>query len=539
MSKAAAPQAPDLSRAVQNPALLEAALALMDNRLHDAEPLLRSHLKRDPFDVAAIRMMAELAGRIGRFVDAENLLRRALELAPGFTPARSNLANLLYRQGRPSDAIIELDHILEFDPENHGLANLKAAASGRIGDYDEAIALYDVILKAQPNQEKIWMSFGHVLKTVGRLDDSVTAYRRALAIRPSYGEVWWSLANLKTVSFSDGDIDVMASHATADDVADDDTFHLEFALGKALEDRAQWAASFEHYARGNAMRRAALEVDPDSNAKQIKRHATIISTPFFIERAQQGCASDAPIFIIGMPRAGSTLIEQILASHSQIEGTQELPDIAMMSAQIAKDEGQYVQAMTKLSPERRRELGEEYLQRTRIHRKTVKPRFIDKMPNNWLNVAFIHLILPNAKIIDARRHPMDCGFSNFRQHFARGQSFAYSLDDIGEYYLDYVGFMKAFDEALPGRVHRVIHEQLVDDTETEVRRLLTYLEVPFEESCLRFWENKRAVQTPSAEQVRRPINRDGADRWVHYEEWLGPLKAALGPVLEAYPGVPE
>lgn len=532
------PLAPDFSRAVQNPKLMEAALALLDNRLHDAEPLLRAHLKSDPFDVAAIRMMAELAGRIGRFVDAENLLRRAVELAPGFTAARSNLASLLYRQGRPTEAIAELDQILEFDPDNLGLANLKAAASGRIGDYDEAIALYDIILAAQPNQEKIWMSFGHVLKTVGRLEDSVAAYRRALAIRPSFGEVWWSLANLKTVTFSDGDIDVMTAHAETLDISDEDRFHLEFALGKSLEDRAEWATSFTHYSRANALRRAKLEIDPEANTKQIDRHTSIISERFFEERATGGCSSDAPIFVLGMPRAGSTLIEQILASHSQIEGTQELPDIAMLSQQLAKNEGQYAEAIRKLSPDRRRELGDEYLKRTKIHRKTDKPHFVDKMPNNWLNVAFIHLILPNAKIIDARRHPMDCCFSNFRQHFARGQSFAYSLEDIGHYYRDYVGFMQQIDQALPGRVHRVIHEHLVDDTEAEVRRMLAYLALPFEEDCLRFWENKRAVQTPSAEQVRRPINRDGADRWQHYEEWLMPLKDALGPVLGAYPDVP-
>lgn len=534
-----APQAPDFSRAVQNPQLIEAALALLDNRLHDAEPLLRAHLKRDPFDVAAIRMMAELAGRIGRFVDAENLLRRALELAPGFTAARSNLASLLYRQGRPTDAITELDKILEYDPENLGLANLKAAASGRIGDYDEAIALYEVILKAQPTQEKIWMSFGHVLKTVGRVDDSVAAYRRALALRPGFGEVWWSLANLKTVTFTNADIDVMTRQANTGSISDEDRFHIEFAMGKALEDRAQWAASFEHYSRANAQRRAKLEIDPESNAAQIERQASIISARFFADHGEGGCSSDAPIFILGMPRAGSTLIEQILASHSQIEGTQELSDIAMLSQQVAQGEGKYADAMINLSPQRRLQLGNEYLQRTEVHRKTGKLRFIDKMPNNWLHVAFIHLILPNAKIIDARRHPMDCGFSNFRQHFARGQSFSYSLEDIGHYYKAYVGFMKRFDEALPGRIHRVVHEQLVDDIESEVRGMLTYLDLPFEQNCLRFWENKRAVQTPSAEQVRRPINRDGADRWMNYEEWLGPLTAALGAVLQAYPNVPD
>lgn len=526
---------------LRNPQLMAAALALYDNRLHEAEPLLKSQLKADPFNVAAIRMLAELAGRIGRFSDAENLLRRAVELAPGFAPARSNLALVLYRQGRAEEAIQELDHLLDRDPEDIGAANLKAAAAGRIGDYGEAVALYEMVLKSKPDQEKIWMSYGHVLKTVGRRDDSVAAYRKAVELKPPYGEAYWSLANLKTVRFSDDELAVMQAQLSRSDIDVEDRFHLDFALGKAFEDRQMWDASFAHYAAGNALRRSTLDYDAAENSNMIRRRVAQMTPGFFAERSGGNDAAD-PIFILGMPRAGSTLVEQILSSHSLVEGTQELPDIGMISQRIAsqagvEDDKGNEAGLASLGLDDRRRIGAEYIARTRVHRKSEKPYFIDKMPNNWQNIALIHLILPNAKIIDARRHPMDCCFSNFKQHFARGQSFSYDLTDVGKYYADYIGYMRQVDIALPGRVHHVVHEALVDDPEREVRNLLAYLGLPFEDSCLQFWQNDRAVQTPSAEQVRRPINRDGMDRWQSYQQWLTPLVEALGPVLEDYPSV--
>jgi tetratricopeptide (TPR) repeat protein len=531
-----------INAALRNPQLMEAALALYENRLHDAEPILKAHLKQDPFDVAAIRMLAELAGRIGRFPDAENLLRRAVELAPSFVPARSNLALVLYRQGRAEEAIDELDLLLENDPEDMGAANLKAAAVGKIGEYAEAVALYEMVLKAKPNQEKIWMSYGHVLKTVGRRDDSVAAYRKAVALKPEYGEAYWSLANLKTARFTDAELAGMQAQLQRSDITDEDRFHLDFALGKAFEDRKIWDTSFTHYAAASALRRSGLDHDAAEHSAMIARRSAQMTPEFFAERDGGHDAAD-PIFILGMPRAGSTLIEQILASHSQVEGTQELPDIGMIASRVAtkgggEGEPDYCEGLAMLSADDRRRIGAEYIERTRINRKTDKPYFIDKMPNNWQNAALIHLILPNAKIIDARRHPMDCGFSNFKQHFARGQSFSYDLSDIGNYYRDYVGYMCSIDAVLPGRVHRVIHEELVADPETEIRALLAYLELPFEQACMEFWQNDRAVQTPSAEQVRRPINRDGMDKWQHYEAWLSPLKTALGDVLESYPHAP-
>ena len=528
---------PDFSRQMRNPVLLEAAVALNENRLHDAEPLLRQHLKADPFDVAAIRMMAELAGRIGRLKDAEALLRRAVELAPNFIPARSNLAIVLYRQNRADEAISELEALSTLDPDDVTHDSLKAAAKGRLGDYEEAIELYGSVLERFPGQPKIWMSYGHLLKTVGQQAESVAAYRRALDIAPGLGEVWWSLANLKTVRFDDADIALMEAGLTRTDISSEDRFHLHFALGKALEDRKEAAASFHHYDEGNRQRAAELE----SHERNVSRHVEVakaLFTPeFFAHRAGQGCDAADPVFILGLPRAGSTLLEQILSSHSLVEGTMELPDIPHIAGQLGSID-HWPEKLANAPPEDLKRMGETFLERTRIQRKSGKPFFIDKLPNNWLHVGLIHLILPNAKIIDARRHPMACCFSNFKQHFARGQGFTYSQTDIGRYYADYVDYMAHIDRVLPGRVVRMFHEDMVDDSEREIRRLLDALGLPFEDSCLRFWENDRAVRTASSEQVRRPIFKEGTEQWLMFEPYLDPLKAALGPVLSAYPAVP-
>lgn len=528
---------PDFSRQMRNPVLLEAAVALNENRLHDAEPLLRQHLKADPFDVAAIRMMAELAGRIGRLRDAEALLRRAVELAPNFIPARSNLAIVLYRQNRADEAISELETLSALDPEDVTHDSLKAAAKGRLGDYEEAIELYGSVLERFPGQPKIWMSYGHLLKTVGQQAESVAAYRRALDISPGLGEVWWSLANLKTVRFDDADIALMEAGLARADISSEDRFHLHFALGKALEDRKEAAASFHHYDEGNRLRAAELESHERNVTRHVEAAKALFTPEFFAQRAGQGCDAADPVFILGLPRAGSTLLEQILSSHSLVEGTMELPDIPHIAGQLGSID-HWPEKLAGASPDDLKRMGEMFLERTRIQRKSDKPFFIDKLPNNWLHVGLIHLILPNAKIIDARRHPMACCFSNFKQHFARGQGFTYSQTDIGRYYADYVEFMAHIDRVLPGRVVRMFHEDMVDDNEREIRRLLDALGLPFEESCLRFWENDRAVRTASSEQVRRPIFKEGTEQWLMFEPYLGPLKAALGPVLSAYPTVP-
>lgn len=545
--EAEAAEAAAIRAAVHDPELQRAARALAANELHVAEPLLRGRLKADPGDVPAIRMLAELAARIGRLRDAESLLRRAVELAPAFAPARANLATVLHRQNRTPEALEELDRLMADDPGNPALSTLRAAALGRVGDYDEAIALYEDVIARRPDQPKIWMSYAHALKTVGRQVDAIAAYRRALSLDPTMGEVWWSLANLKTVKFDATDIAAMAAALETPGLSDDNRFHLDFALGKAHDDAGEPAPAFAHYAAGNALRRSLIGYDPAEVTAQVD--ATIaIFTPDFVAayRGQGGglgCDAPDPIFILGMPRAGSTLIEQILSCHSQVEGTMELPDIPQLAAKANAMIGRYPRDLGKLSPDELRALGEDYLETTRIQRREGKPRFIDKLPNNWLHAGFIDLILPNATIIDARRHPLDCCFSNYRQHFARGQGFSYALDDIGTYYADYVRLMAHIDAVMPGqngqgRVIRVIHEVLLDDPEAEVRRLLDAMGLPFEEACLNFHQSDRAVRTASSEQVRRPINRDGQGQWRAYEQWLDPLKHALGDVLTAYPDVP-
>jgi tetratricopeptide (TPR) repeat protein len=514
--------------------LQRAGQALAANDLGVAEPILKERLRTIPTDVAAIRMLAELAGRIGRYRDAENLLRRALELAPKFLAARSNLATVLHRQARTEEALAELDLLLAAEPDSPTHNNLKAAALGRIGDYEEALGLYERVLAVSPAYPKIWMSYGHVLKTVGRQEDSIVAYRQALALKPDLGEVWWSLANLKTVKFDAADITKMQQALTQDQLGAEDRFHLDFALGKALDDQKDAQGAFAHYAAANALRREQLDYDPSDISRQVDRAIGLFTRDFFAAREDAGCDTPDPIFILGMPRAGSTLIEQILASHSQVEGTMELPDIPALATRTGEGPQRYPTSLNDLSPDALKALGEDYLQRTRIQRKQGRPFFIDKLPNNWLYAGFIHLILPNAKIIDARRDPMDCCFSNFRQHFARGQSFSYSLEDMGRYYGDYVRLMRHLDETLPGRVHRVIHEQLLDDPETQIRALLDHLGLPFEEACLQFHETKRAVRTASSEQVRRPINRDGVGQWRPYEAHLHPLREALGDIAESW-----
>ncbi|MBA3676924.1 MAG: sulfotransferase [Sphingosinicella sp.] len=533
-----------ISASVRDPRLMEAAEALVDNQLAVAERVLRPHLKEKPTDVAAIRMMAELAARLGRYQDSENLLRRALELAPAFSAARANLATILYRQNRPADAIRVLDDLLDAEPENLSHQNLKAAALGRLGGHEEAIGIYEQVLARFPDQPKVWMSYGHMLKTVGRQSDSIAAYRQAIAIAPGLGEAWWSLANLKTVKLGKTDVETMIAALDGAKAGDDDLFHLHFALGKALEDEGDWERSFRHYAEGNRLRRETLDYDPDQVSAQVRRSEILFTPQFFDQRAGHGSDVRDPIFILGMPRAGSTLVEQILASHPEIEGTMELPDIPALAKRLGgrkltSDESAYPECLADLSADELQSLGAEYLERTRIQRKTDRPYFIDKMPNNWAHVGLIHLILPKAKIIDARRHPLACCFSNLKQHFARGQGFSYDLAELGRFYSDYVQLLRHFDEVLPGRIHRIFYEQLIEDPETEVRRLLNHVGVPFDAACLRFHENDRAVRTASSEQVRRPINREGLDQWKGFEPFLSPLKSALGPVLAIYPEVPD
>jgi predicted Zn-dependent protease len=539
-----AARARHIKAATRDPRLIAPAAALVENRIPEAEALLRQHLKNYPTDVAGLRMLAEVAARLRRYADAEILLERCLELSPSFDAARHNYATVLNRQGRAAAALPQVEQLLAREPRNPGYRNLKAAVLANLGDYAGSAAVYAAVLKEFPHQPKVWMSYGHSLKTSGRVPEAITAYRRALSTEPKLGEAYWSLANLKTFRFTDADVAALHAALARTDLTDEDRLHFEFALGKALEDAAAYEQSFSHYASGNELRRKTHPYSAAENTDFVRRSRELFTPEFFAARAGSGAAARDPIFIVGLPRAGSTLLEQILASHPQVEGTMELPDIPQLARELVGrdsegDESGFVQRVAALSGEQLRALGERYLASTRVYRKSAAPYFIDKMPNNWLYVGLIHLILPNATLIDARRHPLGCCFSCFKQHFARGQSFTYSLTDLGACYRDYVELMAHFDAVLPGRVQRMFYEALVENTEAEVRQLLAACGLPFDESCLRFYENERAVRTASSEQVRQPIFREGVDHWRHYEPWLGPLKGALGSVLDAYPAVPE
>jgi len=526
---------------VVDPLLIKAADALCEGRVAIAERLLGQRVEAAPTDVAAMRMLAEAATRLGRYAEAEDLLSRCLELAPSFVGARHNYAIVLYRQQKAAQAIGHVERLLAGAPADPGYRNLMAACQGLIGEYDRAIGIYEKVLADYPAQPKIWLAYGHALRTAGRRDEGVEAYNRAIAMSPGLGEAYWSLANLKTMRFSEAEVAAMRVQLDEGRLGVEDQLHLHYALAKALEDTGAWADSFAHYAQGAKLRRGEVPYDADETTAQIDRSIALFTREFFESRVAGGARDPAPIFVVGLPRSGSTLIEQILASHSAVEGTMELPDIAQIARRLGrgsrKGEGaDYPEATASLSPEARSALGAEYLERTRIHRKLGRVMFIDKMPNNFHYLGLIRLILPEAKIIDARRHPMGACFSAFKQHFARGQNFSYDLAEVGRYWCDYARLMAHFDEVLPGQVCRVIYEDLVENTEAEIRRLLDYCGLAFEPPCLRFWENDRAVRTASSEQVRRPIFREGLDHWRNYASWLGPLEKALSPALDDWRG---
>jgi tetratricopeptide (TPR) repeat protein len=519
--------------AVVDPALKPAAEALFSGRVAIGEQLLRAHLTTHLDDVAATRMLAEVYLRQARYGDAEVLLARCLELDPSHDGARFSYADALFRQQKAAPALAQVEGLLARAPADPAYLNLQAACLALLGEDVRVIAIYERLLADYANQPRLWLNYGHTLRAVGRQEDAVAAYKRCLELAPGLGDAYWSLANLKIAPFTTADEAAMDAALARPDLSTDDRLHLHYALGKALEDRGAAAAAFDHYAQGAALRRRETPYSADETTAQKARTKAVFTRELFAAAAGGGAASSAPIFIVGLPRAGSTLIEQILASHSQVEGTMELPDLGLIARSFGR---RYPDAVAGLDAAALRALGESYLETTRAHRQLDRPFFIDKMPNNFQHVGLIQLILPNARIIDARRHPLGTCFSAFKQHFAQGQSFSYDLADLGRYYRDYVDLMAHFDAVLPGRVHRVIYEDMVDDTEGEVRRLLDACGLPFEAGCLSFYENSRAVRTVSSEQVRRPIFRQGVEQWQAYEPWLGPLKAALGPTLESWRG---
>jgi tetratricopeptide (TPR) repeat protein len=493
----------------RHPRLMAAIRDLASGRLPAAEAAVRAFLRRDPDDVAALCMLADIAGRSGIYAESEKLYRKALDSAPDFAEAKVKLAKILLLQNRPADALALLDTVLLREPLFAPAYLTRLAILGQTGAYQAALDSYTDLLAHRPDDAALWLGLANLLKTVGQRDACIAAYRRSIALDPHPGESWWGLANLKTAPFNMADIAAM----------------------KATD----YAASFHHYQAGNQLRHRALPYDPDEITREVERSIALFSRTFFEERTDFGEVAPDPIFIVGMPRAGSTLIEQILASHSQVEGTSELPGIPLVVHWLLSEtwrdgEAVYPELLTRLTKAASLYLGQHYLAGAETHRKSERPCFIDKLPDNWAHVGLIHLILPGARIIDIRRDATACCFANYKQHFALGQEFSYDIKDIARYYRDYVALMDHMDAALPGRIIRIQYEDLVADPERVTRALLDRLGLPFEDSCLRFHENTRPVRTASAEQVRRPINRDTIDQWRNYEPWLDELKQALGPL---------
>ncbi len=521
-----------IANAMQDPKLGDIAAALDGGRLADAERLLRRRLESYPKDVVALRMLATIAMRTGRLDDAETLLLRSLELAPAYRDARHDYARLLVRQARPAAALAEVERLLESDPASVAWRKLKAAIRLHLLDHAEAAAVYRELLREQPEDAGLHASLGHCLRIMGRRDESIEAYRRAIALAPRAGNPYWNLANLKTYRFTDAELDAMRDALASTEAGEEDRTHLHFALGKALEDRGEFEAAFRHYDSGNRIRRGQVTWDAERFSDYVDRCLRLFTPSFFEERAGFGADAPDPVFVIGLPRSGSTLVEQILASHSGVEGTTELPQVRYLAAALAQrqaDPSSWPAGLEALGKGESRELGREYLERTRTYRKLGRPLFVDKTPGNFEQLGLIFLMLPRARVVDVRRRPMACGLSVFRHLFARGQPFSYSLHDIGRYYSDYRRLMDHFATVLPGRVHRLSYEALVTDTEAETRRLLEYCGLAFEPACLRFHENPRSVSTPSSEQVRSPVFQAGLEEWRCYQPWLGPLESALSP----------
>jgi predicted Zn-dependent protease len=517
--------------------LAEAHAALANHRLNAAEALLRRQLTQNPQDPQALRALADIAVEREDYVESERLYAQSREIAPGDVRARLGLARTLHVQQKPQPMLPLLERLLRLEPASRPYRSLLASAYGLLGQNERAREILEALIREFPDNEVLYIHYGNALRTGGLAAQAIAAYRKGAELRPSYGEAWFCLSNLKTFRFEAAEMQIMREQAARTDLSDEDRLQLEFALGKAFEDAGEYGASFEYYARGNALRRRAVLYDADANTRFARSLEKMYSAEFFAARHGSGCQAPDPIFIVGLPRSGSTLLEQILASHSQVEGTRELPDIQGFALELGlresrSDSPNFANLVESLTRDDLKALGQRYIDQTRPTRLGGKPRFIDKLPSNFLHVGLIHLILPNARIIDARRAPLACCFSNFKQHFQAGVWFSYSLDDIGRFYRSYVELMKHYDRVLPGRVHRVNYERLVSDLPGEVRSLLQYCDLPFEEQCLRFHETRRIVQTASSEQVRRPLFAEGLDQWRNFEPWLGELKQALGDIAE-------
>ncbi len=521
------------------PELLSVRNMISEKKLYSAERLCRGFLKENPQHVEAMRLLADLGVKLGVLDDAEFVLESAVEFEPENRFARFDYMNVLYRRQKYGEALKQAEILCKLDGDNPDYRAAYANQCVAVGEFDEALRIYDELSELATNNPGLHLVHGHALKTIGKLDEAIAAYRRSYAARPDFGDAYWSLANLKTYSFTAAEVESMAAAESAKQTNVEDRIHLCFALGKHYEDSAKFDTAFEYYERGNSLKKSELRYEASEVTDRLRLQKEFCDESLFASQQDVGSDSPDPIFIVGLPRAGSTLLEQILASHSQIDGTLELPNIPALAQRLngrrrRDEEPRYPRILAELGAAQLQKFGDAYIEDTRIHRHQA-PFFIDKMPNNFRHIGLIHLILPNAKIIDARRHPMACCFSGFKQLFANGQEFTYGLEEIGTYYRDYIDLMDHWDRVLPGKVLRVQYEDVVADLEPQVRRILDHCGLPFEESCLEFHATERSIRTPSSEQVRQPIYKSGLEQWRNFESHLGPLRQSLGSVLDRYP----
>jgi tetratricopeptide (TPR) repeat protein len=525
------------------PAIITANGMFLDGDIVEAERIVREFLQtQDPLQIDAMWLLAKIGMKHNILDDAELLLESVLAIKPDHHVARHDYVITLAMRHKHVRAMQEVEKLLEASPTNRAYRTTRAAIWMGLGKHDKALPLYREVLAETPKDPDLHLSIAHALKTLNRTEEAIASYRAAAAIRPSYGEAYWSFANLKKYRFSNEEIARMRTEESAPNVSLADRYHLCFALGKALEDRHEYPESFAYYERGNALKKSECRYKPASIEYNTRLLEATCTAEFFADRGGYGCDSGAPIFIVGLPRSGSTLLEQILSSHSQVEGTMELADIPRLVQQLQGRDNydsykqfwdQYMGVFTTRSAQEFARDGEKYIADTLVYRENQSRFFIDKNPNNFRNIGLIQLMLPNAKIIDARRGAMACCFSNFKQLFAMGQEFTYGMEDLGSYYRWYEELMRHWDDVLPGKVLRVQHEDVVENLEANVRRILDFCELEFEPACLEFYKTERRIHTVSSEQVRRPINKDGVDQWRNFEPWLGPLKTALGPLAKA------
>jgi len=518
--------------------LISVSSLLHEGRLVKAEKACKAFLQKNRHHIEGMRLLADIAARLQALDEAEFLLETALELDPDNAQVRLDYGKILRKRHKFAAGLDQARHLLERDPDNPVFISNYAVESQMAGDVETALVMFDKVLEKLPGDHTTLMSRGHALKTVGRQDEAIESYRAAYRTKPDHGDAYWSLANLKTYRFTEDEMAQMRAQEQTEDITLQDRFHLCFALGKAYEDRADYETSFSYYERGNDLKRRQSNYRADHMEEELKAQAAVCTPALFERQAGKGHPAPDPIFIVGLPRAGSTLLEQILASHSQVDGTMELPNILALSHKLRKrqritETSPYPSVLHEMDADALQELGRSYIEETRIHRGEA-PFFTDKMPNNFRHIGLIALILPNAKIIDARREPMACCFSGFKQLFAEGQEFTYGLEQIGRYYRGYVELMRHWHEVLPGKILHVQYEDVVADLDGQVRRILNFCGLPFEEACVRFHETDRAVRTASSEQVRRPVYTEGVEQWRHFESWLEPLKEALGPALTDY-----